>query len=111
MLEVLDGVGAVGPAVSVDDAIGDTLDHAVNRVTEILRRRQHRREQDEQRECDLESILQSHSFNQDRTNLVVKTEDIVVCFNLLELEKLQQRLEEALHGEVTASSTSLFLLI
>ena len=49
--------------------------------------------------------------NQYRTNLVVKTEDIVVCFNLLELEKLQQRLEEALHGEVTASSTLLFLLI
>ena len=37
-------------------------------------------------------------------NLVVKTEDIVVCFNLLELEKLQQWLKEALHGEVTASS-------
>ena len=37
-------------------------------------------------------------------HLVMKTEDIVVCFNLFELEKLQQRLEEALHGEVTASS-------
>ena len=49
--------------------------------------------------------------NQYRTNLVVKTEDIVVCFNLLKLEKLQQRLEEALHGDVTASSNSLFLLI
>ena len=34
----------------------------------------------------------------------MKTEDIIVCFNLLELEKLQQRLEEALHGKVTASS-------
>ena len=34
----------------------------------------------------------------------MKTEDIIVCLNLLELEKLQQRLEEALHGEVTASS-------
>ena len=36
-------------------------------------------------------------------NLVVKAEDIIVCFNLLELEKLQQRLEEALHDEVAAS--------
>ena len=53
VLEVLDGVGAVGPAVGVDDAGGDALDHAVNRVTEILRGRQHRREQDEQRERDL----------------------------------------------------------
>ena len=33
MLEVFDGVGAVGPAVSVDDAVGDALHHAVNRVT------------------------------------------------------------------------------
>ena len=53
MLEILDGVGAVGPAVGVDDAVGDALDHAVNRVTKILRGRQHRGEQDEQRERDL----------------------------------------------------------
>ena len=56
MLELLDGVGAVGPAVSVDYAGGDALDHAVNRVTEILRRRQHRGEQDEQRERDLDKV-------------------------------------------------------
>ena len=54
VLEVLDGVGAVCPAVGVDDAGGDALDHAVNRVTEILRRRQHRGEQDEQRERNLD---------------------------------------------------------
>ena len=39
-------------------------------------------------------------------NLVVKTEDIVVCFNLLELENLQQRLEEVQHSEVTASQVT-----
>ena len=53
MLQVLDGVGAVGPAVRVDDAGGDSLDHAVNRVPKILRGRQHRGEQNEQRECEL----------------------------------------------------------
>ena len=56
MLEVLDGVGAVGPAVGVDDAGGDALDHAVNRVTEILRGRQHRGEEDEQRKRDLNKV-------------------------------------------------------
>ena len=56
-------------------------------------------------------VFLKFSFNlkSGQENLVVKSEDIVVCFNLLELEKLQQRLEEALHGEVTASSTGLFL--
>ena len=36
VLEVLDGVSAVSPAVSVDDAVGDALHHAVNRVTFVL---------------------------------------------------------------------------
>ena len=36
-----------------DDAVGDTLDHAVYRVTEVLLSRQHCGKQDEQRERDL----------------------------------------------------------
>ena len=56
MLQSLDCVGAVGPAVSVDDAGGNALDHAVNRVTKILRSRKHRGEQNEQRERELKSM-------------------------------------------------------
>ena len=53
VLVVLDRVGSVCPAVGVDDAVGDTLDHAVYRVTEVLLSRQHCGKQDEQRERDL----------------------------------------------------------
>ena len=47
----------MGPAVRVDNAVGDALDHAVNRVTKILRGRKHRGEQNEQRERELNMIM------------------------------------------------------
>ena len=46
----------MGPAVRVDNAVGDALDHAGNRVTKILRSRKHRGEQNEQRERELKSM-------------------------------------------------------
>ena len=56
MLEAGDGVGAVGPAVGVDDPRGHARHEAVYRVAEVLLGRQHRREQDEDGEGDLQIV-------------------------------------------------------
>ena len=55
-LQVLDGVGAVGPAVGVHDPRGHAGHEAVYRVAEVLLGRQHRREQDEDGEGDLQMV-------------------------------------------------------
>ena len=56
VLEAGDGVGAVGPAVGVHDARGHARHEAVYRVAEVLLGRQHRREQDEDGEGDLQIV-------------------------------------------------------
>ena len=56
MLEAGDCVGAVGPAVGVHDPRGHAGHEAVYRVAEVLLGRQHRREQDEDGEGDLQMV-------------------------------------------------------
>ena len=56
MLEAGDCVGAVGPAVGVHNPRGHAGHEAVYRVAEVLLGRQHRREQDEDGEGDLQMV-------------------------------------------------------
>ena len=53
MLQVFDCVGAVGPAVGVDHAVGDALAVALDGLPEVLLTGQHCREENEQRQCGL----------------------------------------------------------
>ena len=54
MLQGLDGVGAVCPAVCVDDVVRDALALTLYGLPEILLAGQHHGEQDEERKSDLE---------------------------------------------------------
>ena len=54
VLQGLDRVGAVGPAVGVDDSVGDALALTLYGLPEVLLAGQHHREHDEERKCDLE---------------------------------------------------------
>ena len=54
MLQGLDRVGAVGPAVGVDDSVGDALALTLYGLPEVLLACQHHGEHDEERKCDLE---------------------------------------------------------
>ena len=56
MLQILDCVGAVGPAVGVDHAVGDALAVALDGLPEVLLAGQHRREENEQRQCGLKGL-------------------------------------------------------
>ena len=52
-LQVLDGVGAVGPAVGVDDVLVDATAATLDGLPEILFTGQHSREENEERKCGL----------------------------------------------------------
>ena len=53
MLQSFDCVGAVGPAVGVDHAVGDALAVALDGLPEVLLAGKHRREENKQRKCCL----------------------------------------------------------
>ena len=62
MLQSLDCVGAVGPAVGVDDAFVDAGAAALDGLPEILLTGQHSREENEERKCGLFKRLDSNNF-------------------------------------------------
>ena len=62
-LQVLDGVGAVGPAVSADDALVHSRSCAVDRISKVLSGGQHQGEENQNRKRDLEiynSVIQPY---------------------------------------------------
>ena len=56
-LQVLDGVGAVGPAVGADDALVHSSSRTVNRISKILSGGQHQGEENQHRKCELEMYV------------------------------------------------------